>query len=159
MTFGPVPATDIGGFPIGGPVGSPYLNPTSGHILIGTDGAGQITSWDIAESFFASYPLFPGENPFDFFCTYDASTTPGGNRVVLTGDNAAPKCSAGKESAAGTFVSDASDAAATPLPATLPLLATGLGALGLLGWRRKKKSSGTRCVIQSFQAFNVRFWP
>jgi hypothetical protein len=28
---------------------------------------------------------------------------------------------------------------ATPLPATLPLFATGLGALGLLGWRRKRK--------------------
>jgi hypothetical protein len=29
--------------------------------------------------------------------------------------------------------------ATTPLPAALPLFATGLGALGLLGWRRKKK--------------------
>jgi len=28
---------------------------------------------------------------------------------------------------------------ATPLPATLPLFATGLGALGLLGWRRRRK--------------------
>ena len=27
----------------------------------------------------------------------------------------------------------------TPLPATLPLFATGLGALGLLGWRRKQQ--------------------
>jgi hypothetical protein len=27
-----------------------------------------------------------------------------------------------------------------PLPATLPLFASGLGALGLLGWRRKKKA-------------------
>jgi hypothetical protein len=29
----------------------------------------------------------------------------------------------------------------TPLPATLPLFATGLGALGLVGWRRKKKAA------------------
>jgi hypothetical protein len=28
----------------------------------------------------------------------------------------------------------------TPLPAALPLFATGLGALGLLGWRRKRKN-------------------
>jgi hypothetical protein len=28
----------------------------------------------------------------------------------------------------------------TPLPAALPLFATGLGGLGLLGWRRKKKA-------------------
>jgi hypothetical protein len=31
-------------------------------------------------------------------------------------------------------------APATPLPAALPLFATGLGALGLLGWRRKRKA-------------------
>jgi hypothetical protein len=31
-------------------------------------------------------------------------------------------------------------AAATPLPAALPLFATGIGALGLLGWRRKRKA-------------------
>jgi hypothetical protein len=30
---------------------------------------------------------------------------------------------------------------ATPLPAALPLFASGLGALGLFGWRRKRKSS------------------
>jgi len=30
--------------------------------------------------------------------------------------------------------------AAVPLPATFPLFATGLGALGLLGWRRKRKA-------------------
>ncbi len=34
------------------------------------------------------------------------------------------------------------DSAATPLPAALPLFATGIGALGLLGWRRKKKTAG-----------------
>jgi hypothetical protein len=31
------------------------------------------------------------------------------------------------------------DVTATPLPAALPLFATGLGGLGLLGWRRKRK--------------------
>jgi hypothetical protein len=29
----------------------------------------------------------------------------------------------------------------TPLPAAFPLFASGLGALGLLGWRRKRKAS------------------
>ena len=29
----------------------------------------------------------------------------------------------------------------TPLPTALPLFATGLGALGLLGWRRKRKNA------------------
>jgi outer membrane lipase/esterase len=31
----------------------------------------------------------------------------------------------------------------TPLPAALPLFATGLGVLGLLGWRRKRKAAAT----------------
>ena len=31
--------------------------------------------------------------------------------------------------------------AATPLPAAFPLFASGLGALGLIGWRRKRKAS------------------
>jgi hypothetical protein len=29
----------------------------------------------------------------------------------------------------------------TPVPAALPLFATGLGAMGLLGWRRKRKAA------------------
>ena len=29
----------------------------------------------------------------------------------------------------------------TPLPAALPLFATGLGAMGLLGWRKKRKAA------------------
>ena len=31
--------------------------------------------------------------------------------------------------------------AVVPLPATLPLFAAGLGAMGLLGWRRKRKAA------------------
>jgi hypothetical protein len=36
--------------------------------------------------------------------------------------------------------SDLTFSSATPLPAALPLFATGLGGLGLLGWRRKRKA-------------------
>ena len=32
-------------------------------------------------------------------------------------------------------------ASATPLPAALPLFVSGLGALGLFGWRRKRKAA------------------
>ena len=35
---------------------------------------------------------------------------------------------------------------ATPLPAALPLFATGLGAMGLLGWRRKRKNAAVSAV-------------
>ena len=34
-----------------------------------------------------------------------------------------------------------SGAPAVPLPAALPLFASGIGALSLLGWRRKKKAA------------------
>ena len=36
--------------------------------------------------------------------------------------------------------------APTPLPPALPLFATGLGALGLFGWRRRRKSAAARAV-------------
>jgi hypothetical protein len=35
---------------------------------------------------------------------------------------------------------DFANFAPTPVPAALPLFATGLGAMGLLGWRRKRKA-------------------
>jgi hypothetical protein len=35
---------------------------------------------------------------------------------------------------------DVSPVGATPIPAALPLLMTGLGGFGLLGWRRKRKA-------------------
>jgi hypothetical protein len=38
------------------------------------------------------------------------------------------------------FNSSSGSLTETPLPATLPLFATGLGAFGLLGWRRKRKA-------------------
>jgi hypothetical protein len=39
-----------------------------------------------------------------------------------------------------TFTSEAGPGT-TPLPAALPLFATGLGAFGLLGWRKKRKNA------------------
>jgi hypothetical protein len=39
-----------------------------------------------------------------------------------------------------TSVDLSGTASPIPLPAALPLFATGLGALGLLGWRKKRKS-------------------
>src|SRR3974390_1894208 len=41
---------------------------------------------------------------------------------------------------AGVSVAFTPPVSSVPLPATLPLFATGLGALGLLGWRRKRKA-------------------
>ena len=38
------------------------------------------------------------------------------------------------------FYISGATASAVPLPGALPLFATGLGALGLIGWRRKRKA-------------------
>jgi hypothetical protein len=39
------------------------------------------------------------------------------------------------------FKAATGEIAPTPVPAALPLFATGLGALGLFGWRRKRKNA------------------
>jgi hypothetical protein len=36
---------------------------------------------------------------------------------------------------------EANSLTTTPLPAALPLFATGLGAMGFFGWRRKRKAT------------------
>jgi hypothetical protein len=47
----------------------------------------------------------------------------------------------------GTFLSPPTKTvAATPLPAALPLFASGLGAMGLFGWRRKRRNAATRAA-------------
>jgi hypothetical protein len=67
-----------------------------------------------------------------------------GTRSILAGVDTAT------ENADGTFsfhvpnganTYDSTSAATVPLPAALPLFAGGLGALGLLGWRRKRKAA------------------
>ncbi len=46
---------------------------------------------------------------------------------------------AGGNTGADSLTVNSLSVSATPLPAALPLFATGLGALGFLGWRRKRK--------------------
>jgi len=48
--------------------------------------------------------------------------------------------SGGFEGASGESFFPNGTLTATPLPAALPLFATGLGGLGLLGWRGKRKA-------------------
>jgi hypothetical protein len=46
----------------------------------------------------------------------------------------------GYDSYAASWTDGTGSYTVTPLPAALPLFATGLGGLGLLGWRRKRKA-------------------
>ena len=51
----------------------------------------------------------------------------------------------------GNFPPGSGPPSETPLPAALPLFTTGLGALGLLGWRRKRKQSGALMMTRDVQ--------
>jgi hypothetical protein len=68
-------------------------------------------------------------------------TYPGGADFIINTDVGINSFTAftGGDADFRTFV-DTGTSAATPLPAALPLFATGLGALGLFGWRRKRKA-------------------
>jgi hypothetical protein len=59
--------------------------------------------------------------------------------VIGTGSDVVRFVAVGTDDSLGGSL-DAVALTATPLPAALPLLATGLGAFGLLGWRRKRKA-------------------
>lgn len=61
--------------------------------------------------------------------TFISSSTIGS--IVLTDDGAAFEYA---------FPGGAVPVSATPLPAAFPLFATGIGGLGLFGWRRKRKA-------------------
>ena len=62
----------------------------------------------------------PAFNPLDYLIYCDTGSGPCGSREVGFSIVAVPS---------------------VPVPAALPLLATGLGALGVIGWRRKRKQA------------------
>jgi hypothetical protein len=75
---------------------------------------------------FASYALSTSIGPIIGAANNDLGVSYPTSAGLLNIDSAGPNA---------TFT-----AVVTPLPAALPLFATGIGALGLLGWRRKRKA-------------------
>jgi hypothetical protein len=75
------------------------------------------------------------------FASYDLSTSIG----PITGSSFINPPHSFSTNVGALDITSAGDATftavVTPLPATLPLFAIGLGALGLLGWRRKRKGA------------------
>ena len=69
-------------------------------------------------------------------------TNAGGTIPIVTKCDTYVGCGASYEygTGIGTRYVISGSISSTPLPSTLPLLATGLGVLGLLGWRRKRKA-------------------
>jgi hypothetical protein len=73
-------------------------------------------------------------NP-DYFSFYLPSDVTSGSWAINSTN--------GKTLSLGLLYGHTAAVGETPAPAALPLFATGLGALGLLGWRRKRKKAAT----------------
>jgi hypothetical protein len=152
-TFGPFNATESATIALSGP-NPPNISLTNGTFdftfgsgsLIGTF-TGSGTSPKVTISFLITAGLLPGDTgsatgtgEFDS----DTNTVTGsysGNIFGPDGPNACVGLTAGFcVNNAGALVLSPAVPSPTPLPAALPLFATGLGGLGLLGWRKKKKA-------------------
>ena len=139
MTF-PAPSADEAGFPLG------ETSITNSTVLIGTDSLGNVTSWDISATLFASYPAFPGENPTDFYCNDGVSAANTGNSGSLTLDNDAGFCPSNTPGVAaiGTWSPQfqGPSGPSTPEPQTSALFGAGAVALLSLASRRKEHRQG-----------------
>ena len=124
-----------------------YLNPHQGANPVYNDGNGP-------NVFTVQNP--PGSGGWNaeidnlFFPNLDPNLDYIGGIALLLSDGASyylsancsppTSCPGSYYDALGRPVITFNDTGTTPLPATLPLLASGLGALGLLGWRKKRKA-------------------
>ena len=118
------------------------LNATSSSFIIGTNGLGNINSWAISlKRADATYPnvilslseSIATQTALDTVSVVQCTgLAPDGGGCFIGVDQAFVLQAPGSWSSVTT-------PNAVPLPAALPLFATGLGALALLGWRRRRK--------------------
>jgi hypothetical protein len=153
---------------------SPTPNTTFQMASVNVKASGGITNGGEAQfQVIGDSPLHNGNpnhngSPLDFTPGFGGSTQPFSidqaygflvNEVYRVTLSASAVSSAGKTSTAyidPVFTPEAgyrlimsagigpSTVAATPIPATLPLFASGVGGLGLLGWRRKRQAAALR---------------
>jgi hypothetical protein len=94
----------------------------------------------------SSDPIITGSPPFEGLWNLSLSLGAGGSESMSLSNGTTPfdcgnPCADFQDnilSQSGATFTPLSGGA-TPIPAALPLFATGLGALGLFGWRRKRK--------------------
>jgi hypothetical protein len=132
MTY-PAPSEDNAGFALGDNI----FNTIPPTVEIGTNSIGNITSWDIAATQFATYPAPP--NPTVYSCDYSVTFNPSGGGGPLSLDNDAGFC---PSSAVGALAigswSAYTPVSTTPEPRNSALIGGGLLGLVLLVTRRKR---------------------
>ncbi len=117
-----------------------------GSFVVTTDASGALTQWliQIATPLEIGFNeeidtlnFFPGggKDVDDQADVFDCTQISGGGKCTLFAEN-----SADSPLNPGTWSAAAEPPPPTPLPAALPLFATGLGIMGLFGWRRKRKA-------------------
>jgi hypothetical protein len=122
----PPPSQDAAGYPLGS--GSQYSYFTLSTIKIGTNSAGNITSWSITGASFASYPAFAAEDPNDFYCTYNVTFATAGGTGSLTKDNDAGFCpSTANNSANGSWTGGGASGPASPTLVTMASASVSVG--------------------------------
>jgi len=127
-------STDEGGFSLG-----VHNFDVPSTVEVGTDALGNITSWDISDVYFASYPAFPGEDPTDFYCNYTVTTTNAKDSTALTKDEDAGLCPgiSASTTTAGTWKPQFTGSS-VPEPRTTVLLGVVLGVLALAARRKRE---------------------
>jgi hypothetical protein len=108
-------------------------------LKIGTDSLGDVTSWNITGTQFASYPAFAGDPPSNYFCDYGVTFSPSGGSGSLSTDHDAGFCpsSAVGAAAIGSW-SAYTPVSTTPEPRNSALIGGGLLGLVALVTRRKR---------------------
>ena len=125
-----------------GEIGALVVN---GNSLIATPGrsndisaAIQLAIWKVEYTNFTYTGLDSGA--IALAAGYLADVAPGGTWAPVSNVSLLSEGDNNQTMAFVTASSGGGQGGETPLPAALPLFASGLGALGLLGWRRKRKA-------------------
>jgi hypothetical protein len=111
-------------------------SPNSYTIGATTFGAGELVVGGVESG--ACCITLPSTDPDFYLQILTVTTTPAFNQLgYLTADGSYFYSAIGTSGGSVTVT----PVSTTPLPAALPLFATGLGAMGLFGWRRKRKNA------------------
>jgi hypothetical protein len=134
-------AGDVATLLSGNVVDGLFSGPITSLIPVGTSG---YSAWQWDNVITGTPPFFSTTNSSGLLFLFGPGNTVGNLYSDLSGNtyfSLSEPANLYNPGDAGILTIANASAAAAPLPAALPLFATGLGAMGLLGWRRKRKNA------------------